>query len=169
MGFVGFTAKRTYRFAGGDRLAVIDRAGQLAYWLELPVQAEWQNAELVQLRRAPADLDTVPIACHAAAKGSVYVSAEGLVFPCCHTAHLYTGGLRAAQLGQLLAELPGGRDALDARRAPLREIVEGPLFQRLLPERWSRPSVAAGRLAICAQVCGRTGALPAAPGVKDAL
>jgi len=169
LGFASFVAKRTYRFSGGDRLAVVDRDGAPAYWLELPAGAEWQNASLVQVRRAPPDLDTVPIACKVAERGSVYVSAEGLVFPCCHTAHLYTGGLRAEQLAALIAELPGGRDALDARRTPLAQIVDGPLFQRVFPERWSRPSIAAGRLAICAQVCG-TVEKPAAPdGARDVL
>jgi MoaA/NifB/PqqE/SkfB family radical SAM enzyme len=168
LGFVDFTARRTHRFHEGDRLAVVDRDGRPEYWLELPHAAEWQNAQLVQVRLAPRDLDTTPIACDAVARKGVYVSAEGLVFPCCHTAHLYTPGPRAVQLAALLDELPGGRDAIDARRRSLAEIIEGPLFQRALPDRWARPSVAAGRLAICAQVCGRDEVPPPPAGVRDA-
>jgi MoaA/NifB/PqqE/SkfB family radical SAM enzyme len=123
LGFVGFVVKRTQRFASGERLAVVNRDGSFAYWLEEPRAAEWQGP-LVTLGRNAPPLDTIPIACRAVATSSVYVSAEGLVFPCCHTAHLYTGGRRAQQLAELIAELPRGRADLDARRTLVADLVE---------------------------------------------
>ena len=57
------------------------------------------------------------------------------------------------QVVRLAEALPGGLDALDARKHPLTTIVEGPLFRTVVAS-WEQPSVAAGKLKPCAAVCG---------------
>jgi MoaA/NifB/PqqE/SkfB family radical SAM enzyme len=154
MGFSSLVVKRTSRFTSGERLAVIDRNGDFQYHLELPLDTEWQHANLLRPRARSETLDTISIDCQVARRQSVYISAEALAFPCCYTGQLYSGSRRATQIAEMIAELPGGRDAIDTRKLPLRDIIEGPLFQRSFPERWSRSSIALGRPWVCAEVCG---------------
>jgi hypothetical protein len=55
----------------------------------------------------------------------------------------------------MLEGLPDGKRTLDARLVPLQDIVEGPFFQKLIPESWNQPSVGEGRLEVCARTCGK--------------
>ncbi len=131
-------------------------------------------------------LEQTPIACKAAGSSSIYVSAEGLVFPCCWTASLYP--LQSAaeseeirRLGEQLAaradpvhskelvrlrpkglpetwslieRLPEGKDSINAKRIPIREILEGPFFRDQIPAGWETKPFVEGRLSVCAKHCG---------------
>ena len=158
LGFREFIARRTYRFASGDRMSVRSRDGAIEYDLEMPIGEAWQNRAMTSLVKLSTEerrarLDGAPIECQSIASRHIYVSAEGLVFPCCHTGHLYARDERAAEMNALVAA-HGGKQAIDARRVPLATIVEGPLF-RAIAGGWSR-SLGDGRLGICATVCGAT-------------
>ena len=103
--------------------------------------------------------DTTPISCRILDTNSVFISARGLAFACCWTYVQATratqGGYRADSGDQMreLVESAGGFAAIDARRVGLRAVVDGPLFAAI-EESWSRPSVAEGRLKVCARACG---------------
>jgi hypothetical protein len=79
-----------------------------------------------------------------------------MVFPCCWTGALYPPGKPAgtAQMWDLVRQLPEGKASLDARRHPLRTIVEGPFFQELVPGGWEKRSIRDGRLEPCVRACG---------------
>jgi MoaA/NifB/PqqE/SkfB family radical SAM enzyme len=170
-GFQAFTVKRTNRFfdsdtAGVGPKAVLDREGRVEYEIAPPDIADYRNTEVAELvSRFPTlgelddAIDRTPIECRACAEKAIYVSAEGLVFPCAYTAHVYLRGRDPAQhpVIQLLAQYGQRLQDLDARRRPLRDIVEGPFFQQALPTSWNRPSVKDGRLRVCARVCGSVG------------
>ena len=47
-----------------------------------------------------------------------------------------------------------GKVALDGRRSSIREIVEGPFFQELVPAGWGPGAIADGRLEPCVRACG---------------
>lgn len=103
--------------------------------------------------------DTTPISCRVLDTSSVFISARGLVFPCCWT---YVQATRATQGGyatdsseqmlRLVAQA-GGFEQIDARRVGLRAVVEGPLFSAI-EQSWACESVAEGRLKVCARACG---------------
>jgi MoaA/NifB/PqqE/SkfB family radical SAM enzyme len=145
LGFAEFRLKRTTRFGQRAKVPVLDRDGHRLYDLSPPRAAT--------LQATPPTEEWREIACQAVKKRELYVSAEGLIFPCCFTAHVYGRSQASRQMAAFLDALPGGRSTLDARRRPLREILEGPLFQEALPESWNHP-VDAGGVLVCQQKCG---------------
>lgn len=170
LGFARFFTKNTYRFfnpiAGRrlPRIPVLSSDGNLEHVIEEPVRPEFQNQSLIRLDDAAADtpsyahyLDQTDIHCKVSKDRSLYISAEGLAFPCCWTGNLYAWYQSPPEqgVGRILEEMPDGKRALDARLRPLQEIVEGPFFQQLIPGSWSRPSISDGKLEVCARTCGK--------------
>lgn len=163
MGFARFFAKRTSRFwAGGEqveRASVRDRRGDVVYTIAAPTDPAFRNTAATAITAAISGKDayrrylaTCAVKCRVQEPAKLYVSAEGLVLPCCFLANLYPPG-RAPGTAPIFALLErlGGKDAIDARLQGVRDIVEGPLFQRLVPAGWA-PGDA--RLEPCARVCG---------------
>lgn len=165
LGFVQFLPKLSYRFPAGGRFAVFGRDGSFERWIEAASDTALRNSfvaveedattapppRLPGLRPRPA---TPPapgrIRCKVAAEGSVYLSAQALVFPCCWTAALLrdpNGSGDAREMRDLI-EAAGGTAAIDARRVPIDAVIDGPFF-RTLVERWDP-----GGPGICAKTCG---------------
>jgi MoaA/NifB/PqqE/SkfB family radical SAM enzyme len=170
-GFARFVAKRTYRFIDdgkqADRYRVQGRGGAFEYDLEMPTNPRYLNTELVGLdslvrKHGSYDryLAETDIDCKAVRSKRIFVSAEGLVMPCCWMARLYRKDAPngAGELWRLVERLPGGKRALDARERPLREIVEGAFFQDTMPRGWEAGET---RIATCARVCGASDAYAA--------
>ena len=174
LGFKRFFLKRTSRFfsAGGiARKQVQDRDGAPEYFLEEPENLLFRNPVAVRLAQAGAFADyqaETEIVCKAAVHGRLYVSAEGLVFPCCWTGALYPPSrpARTAQIWDLVRRLPDGERSLDGRARSIREIVEGPFFQELVPSGWLQRSVKDGRLEPCVRACGQEDTQAAQYGVS---
>jgi MoaA/NifB/PqqE/SkfB family radical SAM enzyme len=170
MGFAEFFVRKTGRFLGSgdletmDRFEVQNRRGEFEYWLEQPQNPEYRNPaydDLDRVRRRYGSyqvyLDDVGIDCKVAgAKGKIYLSAEGYALPCCWLGAVFSESSTAErrQFADLI-ERHGGRDALDAKKAGLEAVIDGPLFQQAIPCSWDLPSVGDGKLAICARTCGR--------------
>jgi hypothetical protein len=164
LGFQRFFLKKTSRFfsttAGSKQ--VRDRDGSAAYVIEEPENPLFRNAAVVRLTQvgrgdAFADYQAeTEIRCKAAQHSRLYVSAEGLVFPCCWTGALYPPGRPAgsAQVWELVRRLPKGTASLDGRQHSIREILEGPFFQELVPAGWEKRRVSEGRLEQCVKACG---------------
>ena len=172
LGFTTFSPKRTQRFldkrTGEVKLAtgVKDSSGAVVRQLEPPSSERWLNREVettwrqLLLRYGSQDAvhSAAEVKCKVGANGdrSVYVAADGLAFPCCWLGQqVYNERMSddQRQVVRLAEALPGGLDALDARKHPLTTIVEGPLFRTVVAS-WEQPSVAAGKLKPCAAVCG---------------
>jgi MoaA/NifB/PqqE/SkfB family radical SAM enzyme len=165
LGFKRFFLKKTSRFFSAGSVAgkpVRERGGEVAYVIEEPDNPLFRNPAVVRLaqvgqvgRFADYQAET-DIACKAAQHSRLYVSAEGLVFPCCWTGALYPPNkpVGTAQMWDLVRQLPAGKDSLDARRSSIRDIVHGPFFQELVPGGWPKRSVAEGRLEPCVRACG---------------
>lgn len=99
--------------------------------------------------------DTVSIKCKVAEEKSLYISAEGIVQPCCWTAgqmYVWYWEPESSQIWNLINEV--GKDNLNAKFKPLSEIVDGLFFQDLLPNSWNKSSCAEGKLSVCAKTCG---------------
>lgn len=99
--------------------------------------------------------DEVPIKCKVAEEKSLYVSAEGIVQPCCWTAgqmYVWYWTPKGGQIWNLIDEV--GKDNLNAKINSLESIVDGRFMQDLIPNSWSKPSCAEGKLAVCAKTCG---------------
>lgn len=161
LGFRRFFMKKTSRFfssAAGTK-QVRDRDGSAAYVIEEPENPLLRNPAVVRLAQVPRFSDyqaETEIACKATQHSRLYVSAEGLVFPCCWTGALYPPGKPAGstQMWELVRRLPEGKASLDARTKSIRAIVEGPFFQELVPEGWAKRRIEDGRLEQCVKACG---------------
>jgi len=99
--------------------------------------------------------DNAVIKCKVAEEKSLYVSAEGIVQPCCWTAnqmYVWYWHPESSQIWNLIREV--GKDNLNAKLHPLGDIVDGLYFRDLVPNSWNKPSCAEGKLAVCAKTCG---------------
>ncbi len=172
LGFGRFNVKRTARFLVNgrpvSRKPVLDEQGNVEYHLEMPSAEELRNSAFGEFESAAAAgqayrsyLDETNVTCKVLEPRQIYVSAEGLVFPCCWTAKLYDKPERKGEEWRLVEKLPGGVAALDAKRIPIREIVDGPYFQTLVPGTWEAGSAARRESAVCTRVCGARDAVRA--------
>ena len=99
--------------------------------------------------------DTAEIHCKVAEEKSIYVSAEGIVQPCCWTAnqmYVWYWRPKSSQIWDLINVV--GKDNLNAKLTSLQGIVDGLFFQTLLPESWKKSSCASGKLSVCSKTCG---------------
>lgn len=99
--------------------------------------------------------DEVPIRCKVAEEKSLYVSAEGIVQPCCWTAgqmYVWYWLPEGGQIWQAINQI--GKENLNAKNYSLESIVNGLYFQDIVPNSWSKSSCAEGKLQICAKTCG---------------
>lgn len=99
--------------------------------------------------------DEVPIKCKVAEEKSLYITAEGIVQPCCWTAgqmYVWYWTPKGGQIWNLIDQI--GKDKLNALNHSLESIVNGLYFQDLVPNSWNKSSCADGKLAVCAKTCG---------------
>ena len=127
LGFRSFFLKKTSRFfnvaTGASSRQVRERDGSPAYLLEEPENPRFKNpavVHLVQVGRLADYQAETEITCKAARHSRLYVSAEGLVFPCCWTGALYPPGRPAgtAQMWDLVRRLPA-RKGIARRSYPI--------------------------------------------------
>ncbi len=167
MGFERFSIRKTSRFLNRGvfltQRPVMSASGEAEYYLEIPSREDLRNsgvseaADIVARGTTYSEyLDLTEISCEAVADKTLFVSAEGLVFPCCYTANIYPNAAppEENEIFRLLQRC-GGKAAIDAKLRPLAEIVRGPFFQKAIPESWTAKSEAAGRLRVCSATCGK--------------
>lgn len=98
-------------------------------------------------------LDNTPIKCKTLEKNEIYISAAGLVTPCCWTAgRLYKTyeKIGEAQIWNFIEDI----DKINALKYPIPQIIKGSFFNNI-QNSWSLPSCATGKLDVCAQKCGQ--------------
>jgi MoaA/NifB/PqqE/SkfB family radical SAM enzyme len=99
--------------------------------------------------------DVAEIKCKVKEEKSVYISAEGIVQPCCWTAgnmYVWYWTPRGGQIWNLIESV--GKENLNALNKSLKDIINGEYFQDKIPNSWSKPSCSEGKLAVCAKTCG---------------
>jgi MoaA/NifB/PqqE/SkfB family radical SAM enzyme len=167
MGFEKFNKKKTARFfstakdQGKESHQSYNRKGKEAVTLKKP-SFQYQNAAVNEEQSLiekygsmQGYYDAVPVKCKAAQKKEIYVTAEGLVTPCCWTAgRMYKFWMKKGedQIWDFIS-YAGGKDSINGKYKPVDEIVNGPFFTGL-ESSWSKSSCALGKAKICAQKCG---------------
>lgn len=116
-----------------------------------------QNFSIDPSKKKPVEhiWDEAVIDCKVAKEKNIYVTAEGILQPCCWTAgqmYLWYFKPKGAQIWKFIDE--AGIDTLDARKHSVKDIVHGDFFQKIIPESWDKPSCAEGKSAMCAKICG---------------
>lgn len=181
LGFETFQIKRTSRFykllyerdsnlegIGEEfgRYPIYNSGMRKIGYIELPKNPYYRNNSLKIIKNLIKEfgsliryLDKVPIDCKAKRSEGIFISATGLVYPCCWvyqqvnygTIYNVTDPLELNE--ENILQNAGGVQQISAKVHPLNEIVEGEFF-RQIEKGWKLPSLAKGRPKVCARVCG---------------
>lgn len=166
LGVNTFVAKKSGRFFSSSKLQGKDdhqavfRNGDLTTLLSPPTNPKYQNKALGKEEQIieffgsmPKFLDTTEISCKASAKKEIYVSAEGLVFPCCWTAgrmYKWWRGPEEEQIWEYINRV--GLYNINSKNISIQGIIEGEFFNSI-ESSWDLPSCVAGKLEVCALKC----------------
>ena len=166
MGFAQFRTKKTGRFFSNTRLEgttqqqVLNRKGEFEYYIEKPNNPLYHNDSLTK-EQALVDafgnmqnyLDQTCIKCKVAEDKSLYISAEGLAFPCCWTANQLYVWYWPYKKSEIWDLIDGDTANVSALVNDLKSVIEGKYFKDIA-DSWNKPSVSTGKLRVCAKTCG---------------
>lgn len=99
-----------------------------------PVRYDWSTIPVEPEAREPFNVQ-----CSAIERKMIYISAEGLVFPCCWTGNIYQTNLEVSELVQR-----HGKNSINAKKVPIPEIIQGSLWEEI--SQW--------KLLTCNRWCG---------------
>ena len=166
LGFAQFTVKASKRFLKARELElhwqhpVCDESQNRLYTIGPPKNWSLRNPALRELehvssRNLEKMLEGSSITCKAVTRGGLYISAEGLLFPCCWTAASIYPSYSEGPSGEIwsLLEQTGGKEQIDLRSASIESAVQSRFF-RELAQRWTRTTFASGKPKLCARICG---------------
>lgn len=155
LGFDQFVVKKTGRFFSNIKLKGKDEH----VGLTKPKEATNVNKSLQKEKRIiekygsmNAYLDQVEIECKVLKNKEIYISAEGLVFPCCWLAgQMYKWYLppKSTQIWELI-----DKEKISIKSQPLSSIINSDYFDKI-KSRWDCCSVDDGKLKTCALKCGK--------------
>jgi sulfatase maturation enzyme AslB (radical SAM superfamily) len=114
------------------------------------------NLDPAKKSKMELSLDSSNITCKVSEEKSVYVSAEGIIQPCCWTAgqmYVWYHSSEGTQIWDAINQV--GKDSINAKINTLENIVDGLYFQKIIPDSWNKPSCAEGKLSVCAKTCGK--------------
>jgi MoaA/NifB/PqqE/SkfB family radical SAM enzyme len=154
-GFKEFVVKKTGRFFSNVKLTGKDEH----VGLTKPKQSENINKSLkkeqeIVKKYGSMDnyLDQVEIECKVLKNNEIYISAEGLVFPCCWLAgQMYKWYLppKSTQIWELV-----DKGKINIKTTYLQNIIDSDYFNSI-KERWFYNSIDEGKLKTCALKCGK--------------
>ena len=98
-------------------------------------------------------LDATKIKCKSLDTKEIYISAEGLVTPCCWTAGKLYKSYESLGQNQIWSYLNNELKTINALCNPLREIIEGSFFENI-EKSWNLPTCKQGKSKVCAEKCG---------------
>jgi len=100
--------------------------------------------------------DKCSISCKVAKQGSIFITAEGLLMPCCWTAgRMYKWWHKDPKVEQIWDHIDtaGGKDGINVIDNNIEDVVNGTLVSSI-SNSWALSSIADGKLGVCAQKCG---------------
>jgi MoaA/NifB/PqqE/SkfB family radical SAM enzyme len=167
MGFEKFVAKKTGRFVTAtsekkESHQAVNRKGEKTAELKKPdekyVNSALKKQTLLESKYGSMDAyyEQTPIRCKVKEEGSLFITAEGLVMPCCWTAgRMYKWWHKDPNQEQIwkFIDSAGGKDAINAKIHGLRKVFETDIFD-LIESSWNQHSYNTGRLKVCAMKCG---------------
>ena len=100
--------------------------------------------------------DSCSIKCKAVEKKEIFITAEGLLMPCCWTAgRMYKWWHKDPRVEQIwdFIDQAGGKEGIDVIENDLQTVIEGRLLTDI-ENSWDLDSIKSGRLGVCAMKCG---------------
>lgn len=170
IGFEDFRIKKTGRFFSNIQMKVKgyrevnDKDGKIIYTIKPPKNINLQNQSLQREQELiekygnmRAYLDQTLINCKVLHERSIFVSADGAIFPCCWTANqIYVWYIpkESSEIWKILNET-GGIESINAKNVSIEEIVTGDFFNKI-EKSWSINNIDYGKLKVCAKTCGQS-------------
>jgi len=163
-----FIKKKSGRFITSDikpkeTHQSVNRKGSETQKLEKPKQEQNQNLALLKQKEIvksygsmKAYLDKCSINCKVAQQGSIFITAEGLLMPCCWTAgRMYKWWHKDPRVEQIWDHIDtaGGKQGISVINNSLEDVINGKLISSITNS-WSLPSIEQGKLGVCSQKCG---------------
>lgn len=115
-----------------------------------------KHIDLINMKETEKYLDSLSIKCYAIEQSNVYISAEGLVFPCCHTASIFLldDNLVPEEYGWIKqAKKQLNKDEISLYKNNLEDILISSTFSRI-KKSWNL-QMSQGRNPLCAVICGK--------------
>lgn len=112
------------------------------------------NPELFMNSELQQAYDTATIDCKVKKEKSIYISAEGILQPCCWVAsqmYPWYHVPRGTQIWKYINKI--GLEKLDLNKYSMRDILKNGYFD-MVEESWNKSSCKEGKLAICSKTCG---------------
>ena len=169
LGFSKFSTKESKRF--GKQYPVLDRLGNIEYYLEPPSNGTVKSVEFIDLKNYKEWKNDV--SCFTVDSKELYIDANGYLMPCCligsflyanYDVELYkkygvidetsiTSIAREVQLEvfSIIREL-GGLEALDSKIHSVKDIMNTDVWQTLIHKKWEEKSSST-----CKILCGNNG------------
>ena len=159
-----FIKKKSGRFITSDiqpkyEHQAVNRKGAETQKLAPPKEEKNKNLALLKQKEIEKSygsmkeyLDKCNITCKVAKQGSIFVTAEGLLMPCCWTAgRMYKWWHEDPKVEQIWDFIPN-KSALDARNG-LDKVFETGIFNNI-QNSWTKSSCSKGKLKVCSMKCG---------------
>jgi MoaA/NifB/PqqE/SkfB family radical SAM enzyme len=163
-----FIKKKTGRFVTTKSEAkethqAKNRKGAETTKLAKPKKEEYQNLALLKQKEIEKTYGSMMdyynacgIKCKVATEKNIFVTAEGLVLPCCWTAgRMYKWWHKDPKVEQIwdFIDEVGGKEMLDAKLFGIQGVFETGIMQNI-QDSWDKKSIAEGKLGVCAMKCG---------------
>ena len=154
LGFAEFVVKKTGRFFSNTDLHGVDKHKGLTK----PKSKENINKSLRKENKIVKKygslekyLDQTKINCKVLKTKEIYISAEGIVLPCCWLAGQMYKWYEPAKSNQIWEIMEGKK--LNIHNKPLNRIFDSGIFNDI-EDTWSEPTMWQGKLKTCALKCG---------------
>jgi|TARA_R100000027_G_scaffold16859_1_gene12199 MoaA/NifB/PqqE/SkfB family radical SAM enzyme len=164
-----FIKKKTGRFystkkmTGKETHQAINRKGQKTQTLAKPKEKQFANKELDKQKNIAKQYGSMmeyynqcKINCKVKDAGNIFITAEGLLMPCCWTAgRMYKWWHADPKVEQIWTHIDeaGGKGGINVVMNDLKKVMEGPLLKSI-EDSWSAKTVKEGKLGVCSEKCG---------------
>lgn len=161
LGFESFQEKQTARFIGTEVFHVLDKNNQVSHTLMPPNERKIEFIDRKTVENYKTFINSCSIKCEVEETKSVFIDAQGYLWPCCFVASVpyhYTQPERLAwefvqdSKQSLMAKIEafGGMEGLNLNTHTMQEIVDSNVWQTMWDESFEDRS-----MPICARVCGK--------------
>lgn len=140
-----------------------NRKGETTTTLAKPKNVEYQNLALLKQKEIEKTYGSMMdyynkayISCKVAKDGNIFVTAEGLILPCCWTAgRMYKWWHNDPKVEQIwdFIDRAGGKDGINAKLFGIEGVFASGIMQDIEAS-WAKESIAAGKLGVCSMKCG---------------
>jgi hypothetical protein len=168
MGFERFQKKKSGRFITAHNISkdahqAKNRKGEDTAVIAKPEQESNQNTALAkqsEIEKTYGSMreyyDSSTIKCKVAEEKNIFITAEGLLMPCCWTAgRMYKWWHEDYRVEQIWDHIDaaGGKAAINTITLGLESVMQGQLLNSIQSS-WNKTSLKEGKLGVCAMKCG---------------